>query len=208
MTLSKLQTDYMQTQAGFSAGASLMPFTPRWNPKTPDDPAAVQVVFTLSWPESNALATDLGLYQAGWKTSTSDLIALFLVGSTLTSEYRHILPRAAIDFVRIEPRVTGQGLLAAAVAEGSMRASSDSLLALVEGLFELIGSRRFDEIDVLLQTADPAQLAPEVSVGILRVTSNYDQFLRNWSAFLEKTREEFKRRGLSPDPILVGLGVE
>jgi hypothetical protein len=182
-----------------------MPSTLRWNPATLDDFAAVQFVFALSGHGSNALASDLGLYKAGWITSTAYSVALFL-GSTgiTTSEYRHILPRGPIDFVQVKPVATGQSLLAAITAEGTIRASSGSLLVLVEGLFELIGSRQFDEVDLLLQI-DPADVAPEVSVGILRVTSNYARSLQHWSDFLEKTREDFKRRGLSPDPILVGL---
>jgi hypothetical protein len=205
MALSKLQIDYMQTQGSFSVGASLMPSTPRWTQETPDDPA-VRLVFALSQPELNTLAADLGLYEVGWRTSSTDFVALFMSSTgTVASGYQHILPRTAIDFVRVNPIVTGQGLLAEAIAQGSKRASSDALLALVEGLLDLIGSRRFHEIDDLLQTADPAQLAPEVSVGILRVTSNYNQWLRHWSALLAKTQEEFRRRGLSPDQILVGL---
>jgi hypothetical protein len=143
----------------------------------------------------------------GWITSTADVVGLFLTGAAVTtSEYRHILPRRAVDFVQLKPVPTSESLLAAAVAEGSTRASSDALLALVEGLFELIGLRRFDQVDLLLKSADPALVAPEVAVGILRATSNYSHSLPNWPTFLKKTREELKKRGLQPDPILIGLG--
>jgi hypothetical protein len=166
----------------------------------------VQVVFALWEPKASALAADLGLYQAGWKTTTAERVALFLYGTgAVTPEYQNIIPRTAVDFVQIEPIATSQGLWAAALAEGTKRASSDALLALVEGLFQLIGSRRFTEIDLLLQTAEPSEVAPEVSVGLLRVTSNYEGYLRHWRPFLQKTKQELKRRGLPSDPILVGL---
>lgn len=181
--------------------------TPQWPPETLENPPWTKVVFAVSGPEANALAVDLGINQAGWKTSTAGLIAAFLENAgSATSEYRHIIPRAAIDFVQIRPVVTSKSLLAAAATEGPARASSDGLLNLVEGLFELLGSRRFNEVELLLQSANPAELAPEISVGILRVTSNYAHSLKPWSAFLERTRGELTKRGLPTDAILVGLG--
>ena len=185
-----------------------MPSTWQWNQATPDRPG-VQIVVALCTPPVNALASDLGLLQAGWQTGTTALVAHLLITAHHPDlKYSHILPRPAVDFVELAVIPTGDSLLAAAVAEGSRRASSDSLLSLTEGIFDLIGLKRFDQIELLLKSLDPAQVAPEISVAILRATCSYKHFLSSWTEYLEKTRRDLRKRGLASDQVLIGLGGE
>jgi hypothetical protein len=205
MALSKLQTDYMQTQGASCGGVSLTPFTAPWGHKKLDEAFNVQVVFALSSPERSALAVDFGLNQQGWTTSTTGAIGLYLSNTFVSSEYSHIVPRTPVDFVELKPAPTSASLLMSALAEGKERASSDALLAIVDGVLDLINVGQFHEIDALINSINPALAAPEISVGILRVTSHYVSSLPSWNALLTKTREELQSRGLPTDTILVGL---
>src|SRR5690348_1704758 len=81
IALSRLQTDYMQTQAAFSGGALPMPSTWQWNQATPDKPGHFQIVVTLCKPPVSALASDLGLLQAGWQTGTTRMVAHLLISA-------------------------------------------------------------------------------------------------------------------------------
>jgi hypothetical protein len=196
----------MQTQAAFSGGALAMHSTGQWNQATPDKPSPVQIVVALCVPSVNALASDLGLLQAGWQTGTAGMVAHLLMSAHHPDlKYSHILPRPTVDFVGLAVIPTGESLLAAAVAEGSQRASSDSLLSLTEGIFDLIGVKGFDQIELLLKSLDPAQVAPEISVVILRATCSYTHLLSSWTKYLEKTRLDLGKRGLPSDQVLIGL---
>jgi len=160
-------------------------------------------------PAANALASDLGLLQAGWQTGTAYMVAHLLISAQHPDlQYSHIPPRHAVDFVGLAVVPSSKSLLAAAHAEGSQRASSDALLTLTEGLFDLIGNKRFDEIELLLKSIDPALVAPEISVTILRATCSHKHLLASWSNYLEKTRRDLRKRGLPSDQVLIGLGGE
>jgi hypothetical protein len=199
----------MQTQAAFSGGVLPMPSTWQWNQATPDKPGHFQIVVALCTPPVSALASDLGLLQAGWQTGTTRMVAHLLISAQHPDlKYSHILPRPEVDFVGLAVIPTGESLLAAAVAEGSRRASSDSLLLFTEGIFDLIGFKRLDQIELLLKSLDPAEVAPEISVAILRATCSYKHLLSSWTGCLEKTRRDLQKRGLPSDQVLIGLGGE
>src|SRR5262245_31655230 len=205
MALSKLQTDYMQTQDAFSVGVFATRYTTPWSQPTPDGSEPVRIVCTVHAPAVKALASDLGLREAGWVTRTANLVVNLIGADYPELKYSNIVPRPAVDFVDLTVVPTGESLLAGAVAEGAKRASHDGLLSLTEGIFELIGSKSFDQIDFVLRSMEPEKVAPEILVTVLRATSGYTQFLHAWAGCLEKARHHLAKRGLPADQILIGL---
>jgi len=81
-----------------------------------------------------------------------------------------------------------------------------SLLAKFIGeLKTLMRSEEYSVLDQVLIHLDFARLAPEVIVGLLRVTAPVRPKLRNWHDALDRAAKELNRRGFAPKKVLAGL---
>lgn len=157
---------------------------------------------------SHALAPDVGLFDAGWlpamRASNLQICNLILEANT---DYHWIPAIGSLDVVSLKSLPQSSDLLAQMYADNADRASSTVLFQILDSLFELTGQKQFNEVDVLLLDADVQKLAPEFSVGLLRATANYSQYLIQWTPFLNKVQEDLERRGLPHAQILAGLPI-
>jgi hypothetical protein len=153
-------------------------------------------------PDQYVLLTDMGLHKAGWSTPRVGLFDGILVDGARLCWAREA---SAVEVVNVKPIPNHQAILAKIYGEGSERATSDRLVEVLDDLFEMLGSKFYVEIDLILKALEPAKAAPEFSVGILRTTSKERRHLHGWSFLLANVESDLQARGKNAEQILIGL---
>jgi hypothetical protein len=167
-------------------------------------PQQTGAIFLLILPHERALTADVTLRRAGWTTMLAEEQLMFY-GCSAGRDYDWVSAVKQLDLVRTRESPNVQELLEVISSERIDRASSEGLFRLLEALFELTGRKQFRQIEWLFQNAHPERLAPELSVGILRATSQYVRSIPSWEHYLDRTRTELQRRGIDSEQVLVGL---
>jgi hypothetical protein len=78
-------------------------------------------------------------------------------------------------------------------------------MTMIESLHDIMGSRDFQLLDVILEAVLPQRLSPAMLVGLLRVSRPVRSELREWRAFLERVRFELAKRNIDTVRVLHGL---
>ena len=169
--------------------------------------SGVQFLCIFGTSAAQALILDTGAIQPKWHSAWTTLAAehLYDLFERVGSNFRWNAPFDAIDIVELKALPDSSKLLDVAYDQGNAYVSSDALLDFMEGLFELINHKQTEQIERLLSTAEPARLAPEISVGLLRATAHFAHSLPSWKRCYHITYEELTKRKLDADKVLVGL---
>jgi hypothetical protein len=167
----------------------------------------MQFLYVFGASDAHALSVDTGPIPAEWHSAWTALAAkhLYVLFEQFGSNFRWNSPFDAINIVELTALPDSRNLLEMAYAQGSDRVSSDALLEFMEGLFDLTSHKQIYQIEWLLKNAEPARLAPEISVGLLRATASLARSLFLWERYYKATYDELTNRKLNAEKILVGL---
>jgi len=113
---------------------------------------------------------------------------------------------------RSEPAAPPQALpsldlkwLFAAMKSGTDRSSSEQLMNTIAGLNEVLKSRKFAELNLILGMIHPQRLSPELMLTFARVTFPVRELLPNWFPLVRRIKNELERRNLDSKQLLNGL---
>jgi hypothetical protein len=165
------------------------------------------LVFSLAPNATRVPNNVVTLVRDGWQTLPSSMAAAQPTPFDADAQcnYRWNNSVETLDLVSIRSTPDLNAVLESMYREGVGRASSDGLMEMLQTLMDLTGDREFSALDRLLLEADPARLAPEYLVGLLRATANYAMSIPSWSQFRDKVRSQLTKRGLPASEIMVGL---
>jgi hypothetical protein len=163
------------------------------------------VVYFLAPADRWALLGDVGLLSAGWVPLLPSAFENWWQFGNDSTEFEWNDPIDYVDILELPSAPALPELLDKLYEDGPERASSDRLLELLGGLFELTGRKQFGQVEWLLQNANVDRLAPEFAVGMLRATANYRSSLPSWLAFRDAARSELNLRRFDANKILIGL---
>lgn len=76
----------------------------------------------------------------------------------------------------------------------------------VQRVYTLCASGRFEEVDQELANLNPTQREPYELIALLRTSFAAKHKLPNWAVARDRIRDEFKKRELDTDRLLRGLG--
>lgn len=92
-----------------------------------------------------------------------------------------------------------------AYAGGSEETCSEVLIQMISELKNLMVNNKFSEIDETFSIIKIKDISPESIVGVLRITYSVKSKLYKWYPFLRNASNEFKRRKMNADELLIGL---
>jgi hypothetical protein len=164
----------------------------------------MNAIGALRVPDDYVFLVDMGLLNAGWNVAR---VGLFDTQEVIGEREKFCWAREphAVQIISRNANPNHQAMLHKIYEDGSVRATSDRLISILDELFQLVGQKSYFEIDLLLRTLDPKMSAPEYFVGLLRATSKEVRHLPSWPSLFNSVKTELRTRGIDPDKILIGL---
>jgi hypothetical protein len=108
-----------------------------------------------------------------------------------------LIPYLGPSYLAQEPAPPPElALLTRIYADGTERASSAGLSALLDHLLSDQSHRQIEDIDSLLMAADLSRLAPEYIVGLLRINFPFRNALPAWNDYLNSAKKEISARDI------------
>jgi hypothetical protein len=88
---------------------------------------------------------------------------------------------------------------------GRDECSKEVLTGLISGLSDLLLSRAYDVVDLILRSIATSQLSPEVLLAIARTSFAARHNLLEWAGYVGAMKDEFRHRGLDANRLAQGL---
>jgi hypothetical protein len=108
--------------------------------------------------------------------------------------------------VRMEPSASSAlNWLLQALSGDTEKSTSDELVEVINGLNDLLKSRQFSVVDLVLKAVDVKRLSPEMLLAFSRTTFAVRSKLSMWRPFVMKAKQELNRRAWIAPPCSVGL---
>jgi hypothetical protein len=174
-----------------------------WTPSPPDDDRVPKsgkeyvIVVGGHWPGR----FDLEPQACSW--ATANILSSAVFGGTETWLGRQLVSPCSAVFLG-EPPVS-LSWIADLYQEGEARASSAALVKMFRESGALMARHDFDTIGQIFRSLEVSKLAPEILIGLLRMTSRARDRISDWRKFFDQVRTDLQRRGFDVAAALRGL---